>query len=247
MSEIVPQGEAATPAADVKMLARELAASYSSAVEYHRRKQGLPPAEAVAKAEEPFPTAALENILRAPADQGGWWGLEALARHDPELAYRRWEGVKSEARDELQSGERAAKAMEGYDSTPWQRARFLAIREELARDWQPRNGVERQLLDQMAQAQSAVYFWQERLMQRASVEPIRERRDVEEAGGWCPPRVTDHQALEQAGAMVDRFNRILLRTLRALRDLRRYAPAVVIRSAGQVNVGQQQLNVGAGG
>ena len=42
--------------------------------------------------------------------------------------------------------------------------------------------------------------------------------------------------------MVDRFNRMLLRTLRGLRDLRRYAP-VVIQSAGQVNVGAQQVNV----
>jgi hypothetical protein len=42
--------------------------------------------------------------------------------------------------------------------------------------------------------------------------------------------------------MVDRFNRIFLRTLRALRDLRRQEP-VVVRRAGQVNVGHQQINV----
>ncbi len=42
--------------------------------------------------------------------------------------------------------------------------------------------------------------------------------------------------------MVDRFNRLFLRTLRALRDLRRYAPAVTIQNAGQVNIGAQQVN-----
>ena len=42
--------------------------------------------------------------------------------------------------------------------------------------------------------------------------------------------------------MVDRFNRLFLRTLRALRDLRRYAPTVMIQDAGQVNIGQQQVN-----
>ncbi len=42
--------------------------------------------------------------------------------------------------------------------------------------------------------------------------------------------------------MVDRFNRLFLRTLRALRDLRRYAPAVNIQNAGQVNIGGQQVN-----
>jgi hypothetical protein len=55
--------------------------------------------------------------------------------------------------------------------------------------------------------------------------------------------VTGFQAVEQAGAMVDRFNRIFLRTLRALRDLRRCPPPVVVQNAGQVNVGQQQVNV----
>jgi hypothetical protein len=43
--------------------------------------------------------------------------------------------------------------------------------------------------------------------------------------------------------MVDRFNRIFLRTLRALRDLRKVPLAVVVQNAGQVNVGQQQVNV----
>jgi hypothetical protein len=43
--------------------------------------------------------------------------------------------------------------------------------------------------------------------------------------------------------MVDRFNRIFLRTLRALRDLRRYTPAVIVQNAGQVNIGEQQVNV----
>jgi hypothetical protein len=41
----------------------------------------------------------------------------------------------------------------------WQRVRFLALREELSREWQPRNGVERQLIDQMAQAQTHMFFW----------------------------------------------------------------------------------------
>jgi hypothetical protein len=42
---------------------------------------------------------------------------------------------------------------------------------------------------------------------------------------------------------VDRFDRIFLRTLRALRNLRRQTPGVVVQNAGQVNVGGQQVNV----
>ena len=50
-------------------------------------------------------------------------------------------------------------------------------------------------------------------------------------------------AMDQSGAMADRFHRMFLRGIRALRDLRRYAPAVVVQNAGQVNVGGQQVNV----
>jgi hypothetical protein len=45
--------------------------------------------------------------------------------------------------------------------------------------------------------------------------------------------------------MVERFNGMFLRTLKALRELRR-TPGVVVRNAGQVNVGQQQINVNGG-
>jgi hypothetical protein len=43
--------------------------------------------------------------------------------------------------------------------------------------------------------------------------------------------------------MVDRFNRLFMRTLRGLRDLRRYAIKVTIQRAQQVNIGEQQVNV----
>jgi hypothetical protein len=44
--------------------------------------------------------------------------------------------------------------------------------------------------------------------------------------------------------MVERFNGIFLRTLKSLQELRQ-TPGVFVRSAGQVNVGQQQANVNA--
>ena len=43
--------------------------------------------------------------------------------------------------------------------------------------------------------------------------------------------------------MVDRFNRIFMRTLWALRDLRWYTPLVIVQNAEQVNVAEQQMNV----
>jgi hypothetical protein len=62
-----------------------------------------------------------------------------------------------------------------------------------------------------------------------------------------PSRLSDAQAVEQAAAMVDRFGRMFARSLRALQNLRRHTPPVVVQNAGQVNVGHQQLNVSTGG
>ena len=64
-------------------------------------------------------------------------------------------------------------------------------------------------------------------------------------GYWDRPLVTEQQALEHAVQMADRFNRIFMRTLRQLRDLRRYSP-VTINNPNQVNIatdGGQQFNV----
>jgi hypothetical protein len=55
-------------------------------------------------------------------------------------------------------------------------------------------------------------------------------------------------ALELAAGMVDRFHRMFLRTLRTLCNLRKVPLAVVVQNhGGQVNVGNQQLNVAASG
>ena len=46
--------------------------------------------------------------------------------------------------------------------------------------------------------------------------------------------------------MADRYQRMYMRTLRQMRDLRRYSSPVMIENAGQVNVaadGGQQVNV----
>jgi hypothetical protein len=53
-------------------------------------------------------------------------------------------------------------------------------------------------------------------------------------GYWNRPHVTEQQALDSAVQMADRFNRIFVRTLRQLRDLRRYSP-VTINNPNQVN------------
>ena len=62
-------------------------------------------------------------------------------------------------------------------------------------------------------------------------------------GRWEPQTISGTEAIDQAAAMVERFNAMFLRTLKALRDLRRQVPGVMVQNATQVNVGQQQVNV----
>ena len=105
-------------------------------------------------------------------------------------------------------------------------------------------------MDTLAIAQAGLLFWSGKLAhyltgQLASDQLASEAAGRKRPGTWLPPRVSESQAVDQAGAMVDRFNRIFLRTLRALRDLRRYAPPVIVQNAGQVNVASQQVNLAA--
>jgi hypothetical protein len=235
----LPATERAGDPQEAGTLARELAAAYRGLVEQYRDLWKMSPADALAKPEE-APGAYLAGVLKGPADQVQWHELAHVARTDPEAAARRWQGVQAEALAELRSGHRAAKAMEGYGANAWARAQFLAVRRELTEGWQPRNGVERQLIDMMAQAQTAQLYWLETLTFRASCSSGRKRDD----GRWEAETVEDAEAVEQAAAMAERFHGMFLRTLKALRELRR-TPGVVVQNAGQVNVGQQQLNVGA--
>src|SRR5262249_26939703 len=156
-----------------------------------------------------------------PPDQVSWYYLDGLARRDPHQARQRWEEVKAAALQELRSGHRAAKVLEPGSSECWNRAQFISICQEFADEWQPRIGIERKRIDVMGQAQPSYFYWLGTLTARATLRTVRDREREQEEGRWSPPRVTDAEALEQAAAMVDRFNRIFLRTLRALRDLRR--------------------------
>jgi hypothetical protein len=236
----LPATEAAGDPQEAGSLARELAAVLKLEVESIQAGYRVSGPDALAKTQEPVPHYMV-SVLNGPADQVTWRGLHRLAQDDPEQAARRWEEVKLAALNELRSSHRAAIAMEGYGSHCWTRARFLAVRSDLMEEWQPRNGIERQLIDMMAQAQTAQMYWLDMLTLRCGSNSIH--RD---GGRWQAPTVEDAEAMEQAAAMVERFHGMFLRTLKALRDLRRQVPGVVVQNAGQVNVGDKQVNINAG-
>jgi hypothetical protein len=115
------------------------------------------------------------------------------------------------------------------------------VRAELTDAWWPRNALEQQLIDQLAQWQILLWQWQETVrgyMLLVSPSPPSPSLNASKE----PPRVSVAKAMDQAEAMVERCHRLYLRTLGALQDLRR-RPPVVVRRAGQVNIGQQQVNV----
>jgi hypothetical protein len=223
MQELTVSQQGAPPdAPDIALLAREMAAAYQTRVLRYKHTLGLSTQEAAAKAEKPCPVPRVWEIQGRPPEDVTWEDLDELQSRDPELALRRCKEVQEAAREAVRSGALAA-AYADTDpshSRAWPQAEFLAIRAELADGWQPRNGIERQLLDQMAMAQAAMFFFQRCLFGRAT------------AG-----------IDEEAGAMVERFQKVFVRAQRALFDLRKAPPAVFVQNAGQVNVAAQQLNM----
>jgi hypothetical protein len=229
---------------DAEALARRIVANFRETVECYRSVCKLSLQEATQKADELPAAEQVHRVLQGAPHQVTWFDLERLAQADSALALQRWETIRQAALDELRSGYRAAALVEGPYSEPWQRAQFLALREDLANAWQPRNGIERQLIDTMAQAQTLMLIWMAMLIPRLSGASHAQNREIEESAAWNPPRIGDAEAVEQATGMVERFNKMFLRTLRSLLALRRCPlPPVVVQNAGQVNVGQQQMNV----
>jgi hypothetical protein len=223
-------------------LAHEMARAYGEMVRFLRRQMQMSPEEAFAHLSDP-PEDQRERLLAAPPDQVFWTELSQLWEKDPEAGQAVWQGIKAQARAELDSGHRAAKALD-YGGRPWERARFLAVRQAFRDEWRPRGGIEDALLDTLAQSYTSQLFWTEQLHVQSSLEYKPEETETRQHGHWRGPRLKDAEAMEQSAAMVERFNRLFVRTLRTLRDLRRYAPAIHIEHVGQVNMAQgPQLNV----
>lgn len=188
--------------------------------------------------------------------------LLELHNFTPRVAERLWENYKQEGRKEFESGHLAANINLPVDYMKglWNVARYLGVRESFIDDWNPRGGIEVALIDMMAQSWFQWQFWLEQTVKRSQTREkelhpecsrwlAQRNRELKSFGVidgyWNRPLVSEQQAVEHAVQMADRFNRIFMRTLRQLRDLRRYAP-VTINNPNQVNIasdGGQQVNV----
>ena len=180
-----------------------------------------------------------------PADLS-WHDLTAAWARDEAAGRAMWEGIKQAARDELAVGKVGAEAVEGHHDRPFDRAAYLAVRAALADGLQPRNGMERLLVEGMAQAWVMHLRWLTRHAQTDSLEAYRVEQDARRRGEWQPPRLGDAEAVDRAALMSDQFERRFLRLLRAYRDQRRLLSSVVVAAGGQLNVAETQTNITEG-
>jgi hypothetical protein len=120
----LPQGSVAS-VYEIEFVAECLAGAYARMVEFNKEELGLTTDEA----EKRVRTTTDWDVKRAtetPADHITWYTIQSVMDHDPALGLATWERVKQAARDELETGHRAA-AVFDWDSSPWNRAQFLAI------------------------------------------------------------------------------------------------------------------------
>lgn len=185
---------------------------------------------------------AIERLDSAPGECLIWADFDRVAEVDHDRMLAGWTRTCEEAASEFATGHRAAKVLEPV-RMPWARAQFLALREAFRDEWQPRGGIEESMIDSMAQAYTQYEFWLRMLTERSRAMAVPERKQLDKYCQWSPPEQDAADAVEQAGAMAERFHRLYLRTIRAMRDYRRYSGPVFVQSAGQVNVGGQQLNL----
>lgn len=244
--EAPPHDVAVTgPEAELNCLAARIAPVFGKHVEFYAKEYGE------AKDKAPRQRAEdLEEYRRAeapdmPPEQLTWAHFSAVARVDVKAAVEMWERVKQAARENVATGNFITDVV--YPTAkPFERARQFAVREEMADGWSPQNGIEHALIDTLALTYGLWLHWTglAHVWATSFCEREEHQRDHPYYGGrkWKPPRVEEAEAVEQAHRFADSYNRQFLRTLRQLRDLRRYAPPTIINNGGQVNVAQNQVN-----
>jgi len=251
---INPEGESATAEteretsidlAEKREFVTKLARVYAATLECYKTEPmgSLSHVEAVNKWEAQKAQRA-EDALKQVPSKVTWGELASLGEKDLAAALGVWSRICEAADDELESGARAVMAI-GDSPTPYERAQFVAIRDAFADEWKPRGGVEAALIDMLAIAFSLQMYWTAIAHRRATQTHDKEQALVLkwESEGWKSPYQSEADAVEQAHRFADGYNRQFLRTLRQMRDLRRYAPPVIVNNGGQVNVAAQQVNV----
>jgi len=125
MNQIPERHETLPESLEASTLARELAAAFRGMVEYEKQQLQCTAPEALKKVEELSSPEYEQKILHSAMDQVTWYDLQYIGQRNPELAAECWQNMKRAALQELQSGHRASRVMEGYTSDPWHAATLL--------------------------------------------------------------------------------------------------------------------------
>ncbi len=247
-------------------LIRELQHAYLERVAFNRSAMGgsMSADEARAQAyhacqDQEESQRLYDQMMSYPLDLISFVNLLEMFPVDPARAEMFWEMMKREAGDAFLSGHLASEAIAPvhYMRTAWNVASYLGIRESLVADWQPSGAMELMLIDTLAQSFLQFQYWVKQSVLRTQTRAREEhpnytrwKRDEKESGWlngyWDMPYVDEQAAVEFAAQQADRWNRIYMRTLRNLRDLRRYQIPVTINNPQQVNIaaqGGQQMNL----
>ncbi len=221
--------------AEAVLLGHRLAQSYQERAQDFVRYSKMQPDEAARRARQIQVPYTVEELRTLAPERVSWEHLEKMQDSEPQQAWEKWDSILTYVEQRLQGGIMGAAAV--GNATPFQQAEYQAVRDELGIEWQPRNGIERTLIEQMAMAHVQLLRWQQRMIYLLGSDEWETPKNADP----LPLRVTTAQAVEQAGQMADKFSRIFLRTLRALQNMRRVP--IIVQNAGQVNVGEKQINV----
>jgi hypothetical protein len=231
------------PEPDGEQLAREVTEAFANELVRYRRLREAQP-ELLNPADPPDSHEA-DRLRIMPPEQVTFADIDRLARADPAAAAVQWEAVKAAARDDLDRGWLAARALAYLGGSAWERACFLAVRDRLRRAWRPRTDAEAVLIDQMAQYEMVRQWWVGVWGMRSRDPMTVNHRKVTDYSLTERPQSAAEAAAE-AARMVERLQRLFQNTVRLLLSLRRGHATVVFQRSGQVNVGVgQQLNVGS--
>ena len=231
--------------AEGRQIVAEIAQAFISTVEFYKAEYGgAKPHDEAVKDALSMSERRREWVQGLQPEKVEWGHIAAVAEVSAEDSLTLWARVREAADDELETGRRAAK-ITGCNTEAYALAQFLAIRDSFADQWKPQGGIESAMIDMLAVSFSLQMHWSTIAYQRTEQRHDEQRKEVQrfESNGWKSPYQSEATAIDQAHRLADGYNRQFLRVLRQLRDLRRYAPTVIVNNGGQVNLAQQQVNV----
>lgn len=231
--------------AEAEALIARLALTYAKTIshymEYFKQDDKQKNYEMAISEAEKYRVFRAEQAREKPPRDMEWTHLSAIAALDTKEALEMWGRICDAAYDDVASGFGVAEVM--GEAEPFERAKFLALREHFMEGWNPQNGIERTLIDMLAQQYHLYLYWTAIAHERCNriVENHKDWQRQARDLGWLPPAQGVADAIDQAHKLSDGYHRQFMRTLRQLRDMRRYK--LVIQNPAQVNIADQQINV----